>query len=239
MFYHITRKSGNVKVGPIPVSTSSNQTCPPSCPFIDAGCYAKLGPLKLHWDKVSDGRRGMTFPQFLEEVRDLPKGQIWRFAQAGDLPGVGNTINAEDLRALAVANANRPVLAYTHKPLTPENEQALRDATQNGFHVNISAESFEKCDELIDKGLSTVVVLPSEYQKANTESLKDYKDRLLRLKSYTPKGRKVAICPATYTDTNCLNCKACSKPRPQGTVIGFPAHGAQKKRVDSYVGDTS
>ena len=58
MRVHITARSGNAKTGPIPVTTTERASCPTTCPFYDKGCYAKSGPLALHWRKVSDGERG-------------------------------------------------------------------------------------------------------------------------------------------------------------------------------------
>ena len=68
---HLTPKSANKKVGPIPVSTTTADTCPATCPFNNAnegGCYAEAGPLKLHWMKVTRGERGTNFSEFLEQI---------------------------------------------------------------------------------------------------------------------------------------------------------------------------
>ena len=54
---HFKKKSGNSKVGPIPVTTSSADTCPKSCAMYDQ-CYAKTGPQSWHWNKVTAGERG-------------------------------------------------------------------------------------------------------------------------------------------------------------------------------------
>jgi len=69
--YHITLKSNNKKTGPIIVITSSRNTCPETCPFKKNGCYADGGPLKLHWDKVSDGTRGFSFVELLSKLKEL------------------------------------------------------------------------------------------------------------------------------------------------------------------------
>src|SRR6202040_1216441 len=49
------------------------------------------------------------------------------------------------------------------------------------------------------------------------------RDRIAHLPVRTPAGRRIAICPATYTAATCKSCGACAKPRE--AVIGFPAHG--------------
>ena len=69
MNFHLTLKSSNVKTGPIPVSTSSAATCPPTCPFNNGeGCYAGSGPLALHWKKVTEKTRGDQFAEFLNKI---------------------------------------------------------------------------------------------------------------------------------------------------------------------------
>src|SRR5271156_4762681 len=47
------------------------------------------------------------------------------------------------------------------------------------------------------------------------------------LPRYTPAGRRIAVCPATYSDATCKTCGACARVRD--AVIGFPAHGAWRK----------
>ena len=44
-----TAKSSNKKTGPMPVSTTSSETCPTTCPFKGNGCYAESGPLAFLW----------------------------------------------------------------------------------------------------------------------------------------------------------------------------------------------
>ena len=145
MFHHLSIKSGNEKTGPIPVSTSSRTTCPPSCAFYSKGCYAKGGPLALHWAKVSSGERGSNMSTFLSQIRALPTGQLWRHNQAGDLPGRGNRINRRELDQLAKANQGKRGWTYTHKPVIAtrgvsqetiwSNRSAVKSALRQGFAV--------------------------------------------------------------------------------------------------------
>lgn len=74
-YYHITEKSTNRKTGNIVVTTSSQKTCPDVCPFKNKGCYADLGPLQIHWTRVTRGERGLTYDKFLEELRGIER---WR-----------------------------------------------------------------------------------------------------------------------------------------------------------------
>jgi hypothetical protein len=233
MRFGLTLVSRNRKTGPIPVATSSSDTCPSTCALLTKGCYAKSGPIRLAWERVD--RQGMDFKSFLAAVRRLPRRQLWRYGQAGDLPS-----SPGDIRALAQANGGRPVIAYTHHRGASILE-AIKDVVPQGFNINLSADSVEEADKLSETGLPVVVVLSTFYQKNPDEDLREYRDRIGgRLRLTTPAGKQIAICPATYTDTTCARCQACAKPRPGGVIIGFPAHGTYKRHVGGHsVGDTS
>lgn len=213
-----TRVSRNSKTGPIPVTTTAKESCPDSCALKAGGCYAKGGPLALIWNKVSEGTAGLPWAGALAEIRKLPKGTLWRHNQAGDLPGMGDEIDGDAMRALVAANKGRNGFTYTHKPLTPDNAREIRAANANGFTVNLSADNLAEADRLAESGVGpVVVVLPSEAKAA------------LR----TPSGRRVAICPATISEAvNCASCGLCAV-RDRKAIIGFPAHGASKRKASA------
>ena len=104
----LTKISSNAKTGPIPTTTSERSTCWNGCPFYDKGCYAKSGPQNLHWMKVSEGVRGMSWDAFCTEIRKLMRGQLWRHNVSGDLPhnGLGD-IDAAKVQQLVDANRGR------------------------------------------------------------------------------------------------------------------------------------
>lgn len=52
MRYHFVPFSRNVKTGPIPVTYSERDTCPPSCPHYRSDCYAEDFYTRMSWDKV-------------------------------------------------------------------------------------------------------------------------------------------------------------------------------------------
>jgi hypothetical protein len=219
-YTHMTLKSRNAKTGPIPVSTTGAESCPTSCPFNNnnaGGCYAAGGPLAIHWRKVSEKRAGESFNRFLEKVAALPQGQLWRHNQAGDLQGKGNRINAASLRDLVKANRGKRGFTYTHKPMTRANAALVKEANENGFTINLSANNLRDADRLaaLDAG-PVVVVLPSNATENTT----------------TPAGRKVVVCPATQRDdVSCATCGLCARLRD--SIVGFPAHGAAKRKADS------
>ena len=59
--FRLTRVSTNRKTGPIPVATSSSDTCPTTCPLLTGGCYGKGGPLRLV-GKASTKRASISQP---------------------------------------------------------------------------------------------------------------------------------------------------------------------------------
>lgn len=217
---HLTLKSGNEKTGPIPVSLTERSTCPDACSFKGAGCYAEGWPMRLHWNKVAE--RGRDWIGFCTQVAALPEGQLWRHNAAGDLPRNGEQIDREALDQLVAANEGRAGFTYTHHALTRENRATISEANLRGFTVNVSCDSLEAVDSL-GLALPTVVVLP----------MLEAGEREPRV-TRTPAGHKVVTCPAQYRETNCAECKLCSKA-DRRYAIGFRAHGFAKRKVSNLV----
>lgn len=213
---HFTKKSDNAKIGPIPATVTNAVTCPPSCPFNGSGCYAQSGPVSWHWSKVNKGQRGDNWQTLCENVAALPLGQTWRHNVAGDLPGIGEDIDAKALGELVHANIGKNGFTYTHKTTNPENWHWIKSANEWGFVVNLSANDLEHADKLADLAIGPVVtVLPIDAPKLHK----------------TPARRVVVTCPATYReDINCSTCKLCAK-RDRQTIVGFPAHGVSKAKA--------
>lgn len=245
-FVALTMKSSNRKVGPIPVSTSSATTCPDACPLKGAGCYAEGGPLAIYWRKVTEQKAGQAFAGFLEKIAALPAGQLWRHNQSGDLqpcPRDGETIDAVALAALTLANKGKRGFTYTHFNVTENraNRDAVASANRNGFVINLSGNSPAHADRLAEtKAGPVVTVLPAEYGRAThkgdwAETLTEYRARVATLPKHTPQGRRIAVCPATYTETDCASCQACALA-DRISVIGFPAHGFRTRKASDVAG---
>ncbi len=217
--FHISLKSFNVKVGKIPVTTSSRNTCPTSCPMRLTGCYANAGPLAIHWNKVSEGdKRVISFESLIDTIAGLPEGQLWRHNQAGDLCGNNEEIDAVMLQKLVNANTNKKGFTYTHKTNYIENHQHIKNANKNGFTINLSANNPAHADELAALNIGPVVTTLHSAVTENTT---------------TPQGRKIVICPAIKKDNvSCSTCQLCQKAN-RSVIVGFPSHGAQKKKVDA------
>ena len=205
----LTPNSSNRKTGAMPVSYSTKEWCPDTCPLKKHGCYAKHGHTGMHWRKVTAGERGTDWNTFVSKVRHLPKGGIWRHNVAGDLPIFDHGM----IRQLIRANTGKGGFTYTHHLPTAENAGIIAESNDNGFTVNLSADTTAKADTYVELGIAPVVtLLPTDSAKV----------------TFTPKGRKVVRCPAeTSEKVTCQTCRVCQKTdRP---IIGFTPHGSGKK----------
>ncbi len=228
MHVNLNLRSGNEKTGPIPVSTSSNETCPDTCPFMHNGCYAENFRLGAFWRKVSNGTAGVGWQEFIVQVENMPDnayGNLWRHNQAGDMPGVNTTLDTGKLAQLVKANAAAGMrgFTYTHKPLRSAKERkAIADANAAGFTINLSGNSPAHADTLADLQIGPVVtVLPADVQ-GNADL-------------HTPAGRRIVVCPATYReDVTCASCQLCQRAERK-TIVGFPAHGQSRAKASQAV----
>ena len=225
MNIHLTLKSKNVKTGKIPVSTTSRDSCPDVCAFKkteqgNQGCYADGFPMVLFWNKVTKGLAGVDNDAFCKTISKLPKGQFWRHNQAGDLIGFKGHINKIAVNKLVEANQGKRGFTYTHYDVlkNDHNKGVVKACNDGGFTVNLSGNTLDHADSLYDLGIGPVVtVLP-------IDATKNHK---------TPRGRLVVVCPATQDDvTTCESCKLC-QVKDRKVIVGFPAHGASKRKAES------
>jgi hypothetical protein len=158
---------------------------------------------------------------------------VWRHNQSGDLPGRNNKLHRGRCLQLADANRaggrNRGGYTYTHYPVfsgngvsegvAQHNREVVAEMNARGFATNLSADNQAQADEMAKLGIGPVVtVLPS-----------DAKGR-----QHTPEGRKIRVCPAVLHDkVSCASCRVCNVQ--DRVIIGFPAHGNGKRRVDEML----
>jgi hypothetical protein len=192
----------------------------------------------MHWDRVSRGEAGGSWSEFCAKIAALRPGRLWRYAQAGDLPGYGGKIDGALLDELVTANTGKNAIAFTHKPVLGDDPVAVENrcwiaaAVKAGFTVNLSANNPAHADRLAELGVVPVVTVhPRAYASKAVrhrfkrrrdewaESIAVWRNRTASLPRRTPAGRRIAICPATYSNATCKTCGACAKARD--TVIGF------------------
>lgn len=222
MLWSIVESSTNKKTGPMPVVTSSRATCPDSCPLKSNGCYADSMPLAGRWNEVTDGRRGFTFDEFLNRLKLYARpNALWRYGQAGDLPGEGDKINRKQLAAIVRVNKSRKArgFTFTHKPVIDNktNANAIKSANANGFTINLSADNLKEADSLAALNIAPVVTLAP----------KDAPEKFT-----TPQGRKIVVCPAqSRDDVRCIDCGLCARADRE-TIIAFRAHANNWKKAE-------
>lgn len=221
MFFVLNPVSGNTKTGPIPVSTSNSGTCPDACPIKVKGCYAKYGPVGMHWRKLDKGesKNAASWTEFVKQIKGIAKGSLWRHNQAGDLVGDAVTIDKDSLVQLVNANKGKRGFTYTHYDTIGNglNRAQVKFANANGFTINLSGNDVAHADKLAALKIAPVVVLmPRDADKV----------------SHTPEGNKVVICPAENSDkVNCQTCGLC-QIADRNYIIGFRAHGTAAKTVE-------
>ena len=209
--YKFIRVSHNSKTGPMPVVYSSRQTCPDSCAHKGNGCYAEAGPISWQWRKVD--QTGIDLDALCDNIRTIPRGSLWRYGVAGDLPGQGDTLDRIALDKLVRANRGRRGFTYTHKL---NDIDAIRDATARGFTVNVSADSIEQADHYYAQDLPVTVVVPRDAPEV----------------TYTPEAVRIVVCPAqTREDVTCQSCGLCAVASRR-VVVGFRAHGTGAGKIE-------
>jgi hypothetical protein len=219
----ITKVSGNGKTGPITTTRTERGSCPTTCPFYNAGCYATLGRERMQWDRLNRKETGVNWDEFVTQIRRIvPNGVLWRHNTAGDLPYNDGNIDYLKLRKLIDANRGKKGFTYSHHILNEHNIIALQNANMMGFTVNASCESVDDADRVMsDHNIPAVAVVHSE------ESRRFFT---------TTSGRKVITCPAALHPgkVTCATCGLCQLA-DRKFVIAFPAHGASKRKVNDIV----
>jgi hypothetical protein len=229
--YSVTRVSSNVKTGPILTTITSRDSCPDNCSLKGSGCYAETGHVRMHWNNASkpfkQGRNGFTggtLGDLCASVKSLPKGALWRHNVSGDLPHLSQCINNTALSEIVKANHNKRGFTYTHHKvigldtIASENRDSIARANKAGFTINLSADTLDQADQLKALNIGPVVcIVPEDHPQHST----------------TPAGNPIVICPAvTRDDVTCASCGLCAVSTRR-SIVGFPVHGAGKKKADN------
>ena len=218
MQIYLTMNSENSKTGDIPQSYSPSSTCPVTCVLLGNGCYGENFRVGGLWKRLDAGVIGVPWDAFLNKIRKIETGRLWRHNVVGDLASDGAHIDLEKLDELVKANRGRKGFTYTHHPLTnPGEREAVKDANAKGFRINLSADTLQEADRKAAYAIAPVVtIIPSDPAS---------------WPSQTPQGRRIVVCPATTHGKTCLECRLCYV-KDRNFLIGFPAHGTRKRLVD-------
>ena len=128
-------------------------------------------------------------------------------------------LDAAGVEQILLAQRGKRGFGFTHYDASlPHNAGVIRAANQEGFTINLSADTLAEADRLADLGVGPVAALLPEGTRKPVR---------------TPAGRLVTVCPATVRDdVTCASCGICAVPHRKA-IIGFPAHGTGAKKAHS------
>lgn len=224
--YSFTRK-GNKKVGAA-TTRSTSETCPATCPHkIHGTCYAMQGHERLWWDRLDRGE-GVASGDWLwlqDQIKaaKLKPGSLLRHNTAGDLSHINGDILPVPLQALTTifTLAKLTAYTYTHHKQNEFNLMMVRQATRNGFTVNLSCDTEEQASKRAREGYPATVVVAHDDQRV----------------SWTDEyGCRFQTCPAQLGDVSCDACRLCARSGENRPVVAFRAHGSKKKQWATAVG---
>lgn len=211
--------TANRKVGLVSVTMAAQASCPTSCPFLKAGCYAESGPQGIHTARLNKAAIQATPEDIARaeaaEIDKLTGTRPLRLHVVGDC----KTVEAVSLVANATARYtvkhNQPIWGYTH---------AWRGIPQHHWgpaSILASCESTAEVEEAQEthKYATALVVHKFKSDKAWEDGLQ----------TFIP-------CPEQTGKTkDCTTCKLCWDEHHLWTgrkTIVFETHGSRAKTAN-------
>lgn len=204
--------AGNRKTGPVSATYAPLTTCPDSCPFKSAGCYAKNGPAGIATNRCTHNAVKYDLSPLAlacieaSAVQDLSGRQPLRLHVSGDFDDALCAEILDNAAGIYTAKHGQPVWAYTHNW-----EKIPRDVFQN-ISILASCETVEQAQRASAAGYAVAIVVPEDTK---------------------PEG--VTICPAITKNAQCSCCRLCMQSDKLKKMIGFYPHGGQKKSVEKII----
>lgn len=212
--------SENRKIGLAAATYVSQASCPKSCPFYNAGCYAEQGLTGIHTKRVNKAQKeGKQTPRELAELEAITIRNL-----NGKLPlrlhVVGDCKNAETAEILAAAAKDytdkhgQIVWSYTHAKRVP------RSAWGN-VSILRSCDNITEAKAEHKRGFSAAVVVTEKFTSHKIVDLGD--------------GFKGVPCPyQTGKAKDCIACGLClnaDKLHKGKLVILFQPDANTEKRI--------
>lgn len=228
MLVRAVTTSGNKKLGNASTTLASQASCPTTCPFLNAGCYAERGPLGFFQLMPMNLHAAKVGASALDVARAEAKA-IDEMATVVDRPLRLHTVGdcSSDEAAQIVSEAAErymergggPVWTYTH---------AWRDVRRESWgavSVLASCETPMDVELARSRGYATAIVVESFEQ-----------ERL-----YDHDGTDILPCPNLTRGVKCSECRLCFSDGDvyeRGYSIGFSIHGdhATRKRARAALG---
>lgn len=219
----VVAASGNGKLGRAAATYAGKQTCPESCVFRDAGCYAASTNANLVWRRIT-AEAGDATPLELAEaearlIRRARADRPLRLHVAGDTP------DPEGARVIAAAcegyasrgrqeGVTADVWGYTHCW-----REVARD-DWGGVSMLASCESVADVRAAWARGYAAALVVESFPSKG----------------AFKAGGATVIPCPAQTSGRTCTECRLCfadNRLHTRRLVIGLATHGGGKAKANA------
>jgi len=209
--------SANRKTGPVAVTYVSQASCPTTCTFRGAGCYAELGMTGIHTSRVNQSKDSAVALARKEAAAiDALKTthRPMRLHVVGDCktPDAARIVSAASERY--TAKNGQPTWTYTHAWRSVPREAWGR------VSVLASVETLADAAKALKRGYASAVVVGSFPSDGKAYS--------------TPDGLKVIPCPAQTAHKTCIECRLCMNADSlvdRKAVIAFEAHGSRKNKI--------
>lgn len=225
-------KSQNYKIGKVSATYVAMQSCPTSCPLLDAGCYGQGGNVRMHERRVAEFAGGLT----PEEIATFEADAIGTLT--GDYPlrlhvvGDAKTDAAAAILAEAASEYTKrggePVYAYTHGWMEGVKRESWGDIS-----VLASVHTADDAKRALDEGYGAAVVYttPDDHPLDKATRL-DNGVKLVPCPQQTKKGCGCDRCKRR-AKISCESCGMCMRQAVAPSIaIGFLTHGFQKNKAD-------
>jgi hypothetical protein len=215
----VVERSENQKLstnGRCSATYASQKTCPKTCPFFGAGCYAEMGPIAYTGNRLNaakESRPTMIAKAEAAGIRKLSGRFPLRIHVVGDVVKPKAAAIISEACAEYSAKFEQPTWGYTHNRKVPRgdwgNVSMLRSCT-----------TVRQAETAMQAGYAAALIV------ADFKSQKRY---------YMGRGIHGIPCPVqTGLAKSCVDCRLCMKEdtlKKHKNVVLLKAHGNGRKHV--------
>lgn len=207
------RKSKNRKTGPVAATYAAQQSCPASCPFQGAGCYAEKGRMGLHTRRLNKASKdaepldvARSEAAAIDSIARPVPGLPLRLHVVGDCPTSEAARTVADAAERYAERGGGKAWTYTHAWETVDRAEWGNVSVLASVHDLNSAEAASR------RGYAPAVVVEMH------DSPKAWKDA---------HGRRWIPCPEQTRGVTCSKCRLCFNAdylRDTRSGIAFAKH---------------
>lgn len=214
---YATRVSGSRKLGPISATHVAQLSCPTTCAFINAGCYAEDAHLSAYVTKRlnrgvdPDITKTMIASIEAEAIDALSGDRDLRLHVVGDSTTVNGTKKIAAAGERYMARGGRKAFTYTHA------WRSVPRSAWGAVSVLASCETEGDVREAHARGYATVLVVGEHVTE----------------RRHRREGIDLLPCPQETRGVTCAECRLCmddARLRDEGCTIAFAVHGSPASR---------